>query len=331
MRLKKTALLLLTGLTVLSSVTACASVRTITSRGKTYVPISGIASRYGMTVSEPSSKRIRLQNRWNRIEFETDSRRIWVNETLVWLSDPVRKIGWQWAVDPVDYAKTIEPALRAQELLKRVGVRTVVLDPGHGGKDLGAVSPRGVQEKRVVLDVSKRVKSKLEARGVRVALTRDDDRYLTLSDRVRRTAALKGDLLVSIHANSVGSNRSVRGIETFALALPGRYSTNSHGSGTPPAGTTPGNRHDIANMALSYRIQQNLVKALSQEDRGVKRARFEVLRDAPCPAALVEIGFLSNARDEAMMLDPAGRDRIAQGIADGILAYLADARLAGSK
>lgn len=331
MRLKKTALLMLAGLISLSAVTACAGVRTITSRGKTYVPLSGIASFYGMTVSEPSAKRVRLQNKWNRIEFETDSRRIWINETLVWLSDPVRKVGWQWAIDPVDFNKTIEPILRPQEFLKKAGNRTVILDAGHGGKDLGAMSPRNVQEKRVVLDVAKRVKTLLEARGIKAVLTREDDRYLTLTDRTRRAAGLKGDLLVSIHANSAGGNRSVRGIETFALALPGRYSSNSHGSGTPSPTAHAGNRHDIANLALSYRIQQSLVKAAAQEDRGVKRARFEVLRDAPCPAALVEIGFLSNARDEAMLIDPSGRDRIARGIADGIIAYLADVSRAKTK
>ncbi len=84
-------------------------------------------------------------------------------------------------------------------------------------------------------------------------------------------------------------------------------------------------------MALSYRIQQNLIRATGQEDRGVKRARFEVLRDAPCPATLVEIAFMSNPKDEAIVMDPAGRDRIARGIADGIVAYLTDARRSKTK
>jgi len=116
----------------------------------------------------------------------------------------------------------------------------------------------------------------------------------------------------------------VRGAEAFALALPGRYSSNSYGSGKPPTSIYPGNCYDIANMALTYRIHQNLIKATGQEDRGVKRARFEVLRNAPCPAALIEMAFLSNPKDEAMAIDPAGRDRIARGIADGIAAYIAD-------
>lgn len=324
MHRKKALLLFIAGLlTVMTVAPACAGIRTITSRGKNYVPLANMAAYYGMTVSEPAKKRVRLQNKWNKIEFQTDSRNLWINGTLVLLNEPARKVGWQWAIDNADFYKTIEPSVRPQELLKSAGNRTVVLDPGHGGNDKGATSPRNVQEKLVVLDVSKRVKTKLESRGIRVELTRHSDTALNLSARCRKAAALKADLLVSIHANSA-ANRSVRGAETFVLALPNRYSSNSYGSGAPPAGTYSGNRHDIANMALGFRIHQNLVKATGQEDRGVKRARFEVLRDAPCPAVLVETAFLSNAKDEAMVIDSAGRDRLAAGIANGIVAYLAD-------
>ncbi|MFA7257157.1 MAG: N-acetylmuramoyl-L-alanine amidase [Kiritimatiellales bacterium] len=331
MRLNKTILLLIAGLaTVLTTATSCAGIHTVTSRGKSYAPLANIAAYYGMTVSEPSRKHIRLQNKWNKIEFETNSRSVWINGTLVTLSDPVRKTGWQWAIDTTDFNKTIEPAVRPQEFLKTAGTRTVVLDPGHGGDDKGASSPRNVQEKLVVLDVAKRIKTRLEARGINVELTRESDRALDLSARCRKAAALKADLLVSIHANAAG-NRSVRGAETFVLALPGRYSSNSYGSGAPPSGIYNGNRYDIANMALGYRIQQNLIKATGQEDRGIKRARFEVLRDAPCPASLVEVAFLSNTKDEAMIIDPAGRDRIARGIADGIITYLTDVKRAKAK
>jgi N-acetylmuramoyl-L-alanine amidase len=331
MRLNKNALLLIASLLIVfTAATACAGVRTVTSRGKTYVTLPGMASNYGMTVTQPSRTRIRLQNKYNKIEFETDSRSIWINGTLVWLSDPVRKIGWQWAIDTTDFNKTIEPAIRPQDLLKNVGTRTVVLDPGHGGVDKGASSPRNVHEKLIVLDVAKRVQAKLEARGINVELTRDSDRAMELDDRCRKAAALKADLLVSIHANAT-KDRNVRGAETFVLALPSRYSSNSYGGSSLPSASNTGNRYDIANMALSYRIQQNLIKATGQEDRGVKRARFEVLRDAPCPATLVEMAFLSNPKDEAIAIDPAGRDRIARGIADGIVAYLSDVSRARAK
>jgi N-acetylmuramoyl-L-alanine amidase len=328
MHRKKALLSLIAGLLAcLSASPSFAAIRTITSRGKTYAPLAYIAAYYGMTSAEPAKKRIRLQNKWNKIEFQTDSRNVWINGTLVLLSEPVHKVGWQWAIDTTDFNKTIEPTIRPQEFLKSAGTRIVVLDPGHGGNDKGAISPRNVHEKLVVLDVSKRIKAKLEARGIKVELTRDSDRALDLSARCRKAAALQADLFVSVHANAT-ANRNVRGTETFVLSLPDRYSSNSYGSGKPPSSTYTGNRYDIANMALGFRIHQNLVKATGQEDRGVKRARFEVLRNAPCPAALVEMAFLSNAKDEAMVIDPAGRDRIARGIADGIVAYLADVKRA---
>ena len=332
MRLNKTALLLTACLlTVLIAAPAGAGIRTVTSRGKSYVTLPNLAAYYGMVSSTPSKNRIRMQNKYIKIEFQTDSRSVWINGILVALNDPVRKIGWQWAIDTTDFNKTIEPATRPQEFLKNAGTRTVVLDPGHGGDDKGASSPRNVHEKLVVLDVAKRVQAKLEARGINVELTRESDRNLSLDARCRKAAALRADLFVSIHANSAGKKRDIRGAETFVLALPGRYSSNSYGSGKPPTSLCTGNRYDIANMALGYRIQQNLIKATGQEDRGVKRARFEVLRDAPCPAALVEMAFLSNPKDEAIAIDPAGRDRIARGIADGIAAYLTDVNRAKAK
>lgn len=325
MRPNKTALLLVAGLlAVLIAAPAFAGVRTVTSRGKNYVTLSSLANYYGMSVTQPAKTRIRMQNKFNKIEFETDSRSVWINGTLVALNEPVRKVGWSWAIDTTDFNKTIAPVSRPAEFLKNYGTRTVVLDPGHGGDDKGASSPRNLQEKAATLDVAKRVKAKLEARGVKVELTREADRNLELDARCRKAAALWADLFVSIHANSAGKNRDVRGAETFVLALPGRYSSNSYGGGKLPTDTNTGNRHDAANMVLSYRIQQNLIKATGQEDRGIKRARFEVLRDAPCPATLVEMAFLSNPKDESIVMDPAGRDRIARGIADGISSYLSD-------
>lgn len=332
MRLKKNALLSVIGLTVcFTAATAFAGVRTVTSHGKSYVTLPNLAAYYAMTVTQPAQKRIRLQNKYNKIEFETESRSVWINGTLVALNEPVRKVGWSWAIETGDFNKTIEPVARPTEFLKTAGTRTVVLDPGHGGDDKGTTSPRNIQEKKIVLDVANRVRNRLEARGINVELTRESDRNMDLETRSRKAAALKADLFISIHANSAGPNRSVRGAETFVLSLPGHYSSNSYGGGKLPSDSNNGNRYDVANMALGYRIQQNLIKATGQEDRGIKRARFEVLRDAPCPAALVEMAFLSNPKDEAIAIDPAGRDRIARGIADGIAAYISDVSRARAK
>lgn len=295
---------------------------TITSRGKTYVPINNIAPYYNMQLSQPSKNRIRLKSKWQTLEFETDSRRCWVNGTMLWLNNPVRKIGWQWAVQEPDFAKTIEPAVRPYAFLRNAGSRIVVLDPGHGGSDLGARSSRNIHEKLLTKNIANRVRNLLEARGLTVYLTREDDRKLSLSERTQKAAKWNADLFVSLHADSAG--KTAEGAGTFVLALPGHYSTHSYGNGTASTTTHLGNKFDLASQALGTRIQQYLIKSTGQNDRGVKRARFQVLREAPCPAALVEMAFLSNPKEERFILSSSGPDKIARGIADGIAAYLYD-------
>jgi N-acetylmuramoyl-L-alanine amidase len=313
---------LLTG--TLAPTATAAALPAVSSRGKNYVPLSSMAPYYSMQLSEPAKNRVRLQNRWYTLDFETDSRRCWINGTLVWLNSPNRRISGRWAVEKIDFDKVIDPALRPYSFLTKAGSRIIVLDPGHGGRDNGAVSPRRVVEKLLTLDLAKRVRSRLQARGLTVKLTRESDSALSLTDRCEKAADWNADVFVSFHADSAGKDKSANGAGTFVLSLPGCYSTGSYGQGNPPATVHEANRFDAANTALGYRIQQNLVKNTGQTDRGVKRARFQVLRDAPCPSALVEVAFLSNPKEEAMLIDAAKREQIARGIADGIAAYLYD-------
>lgn len=323
--------LLLTGLLCCALPAARASSAVISHRGKEHVTLPGLASHYAFQLSEPASDRVRLQNRWNRLEFETDSRRCWVNGTMLWLNHPVRKISGRWALVRSDFDKIVDPAMRPSAFLSKAGNRIVVLDPGHGGADPGAVSPRRVVEKRVTLDLAKRIRNRLQSRGITVILTREGDQTLSLEARCERAASWDADVFVSLHADSAGKDRSPRGAGTFVLSNPGCYSTGSYGQGSPPSTVYKANRFDTANTVLGLRIQQHLVKNSGQSDRGVKRARFQVLRDAPCPAALVEVAFLSNPSDEAMLIDPARREQIARGIADGIAAYLDDVARAKKK
>ena len=163
-------------------------------------------------------------------------------------------------------------------------------------------------------------------RGLTVYLTREDDRFLTLSERTEIAARRKADVFVSLHADSAG--KTAQGAGTFVLSLPEEYSTHGYGHGSASTSSYPGNRFDMANQALGTRIQQKLVRSTGQKDRGVKRARFKVLRDAPCPAALVEMAFITNPKEERFVLTQSGQDKIARGIADGIAAYLYDVKRA---
>lgn len=326
MRTKKRTALWLAATLLLTTGSALSAIRTISSRGLEYVPINNISPYYGMKTSSPSKDKIQLKSRWQNIEFETDSRRAWINGTLLWLNNPVRKIGWQWAVQEPDFSQTIEPAIRPYAFLRGAGSRVVVLDPGHGGKDLGAISPRKIYEKLLTKNIANRVRNLLQPRGVKVYLTREKDQTLSLSERTKKAKKWNADVFVSLHADSAG--KTAEGAGTFILSLPGCYSTHSYGKGAISKTVHPGNKFDRANQALGMRIQQHLIKNTGQTDRGVKRARFQVLREAPCPAALVEMAFITNPKEERFVLSKSGQEKLARGIADGIAAYLYDIKRA---
>ena len=305
---------------------APAAVKTVTSHGKKYIPVKNIAPHFSMKVTHPTPDRIRLHNRWNTLEFEINSRRCWVNGTLLWLNNPLRKVGRQWALQDPDYSQTINPSLQPHLFLKKAGSRVVVLDPGHGGSDTGAVSPRKIYEKLLTKNIANRVRDRLKARGITVYLTRETDKNVSLSGRCKIAARHKADVFVSLHADSASA--TAEGASTFILSLPKHYSTHSYGKGSAPSTKYPGNKFNQANQILGTRIQQKLIKSTKQVDRGVKRARFQVLREAPCPATLVEMAFITNPKEERLVLTQTGQDKIARGIADGIAAYLSDVKRA---
>jgi N-acetylmuramoyl-L-alanine amidase len=283
------------------------------------VSLSYIARLYSM-VSSTSGNKVVMKNKWNTIEVETNSRRAWINGVMVWLHHPCRKSGRGWAIREVDFKKGIDPVMRAYAYVPSRAPRLVVLDPGHGGKDTGAVSPRKVYEKLAVLSIAKRVKAHLEAKKIPVRLTRSTDTFIPLEQRSEFAAKAGADLFVSIHADGAGDS-SANGVETFVMTAAGCESSNHYGQGGDSS-SSRGNQHDGANTALGFSIQSNLVKTSKRSDRGLRRARFAVLKNAPCPAALVECGFLTNPAEEALMIDPDYREAVARGISNGIVGYI---------
>jgi len=287
-------------------------------RSKT-VSLAQIARLYSMRTTQ-SGRQIKLKNKWNSIEVKTNGRTILINGTKIWLHYPCSRTKSGWSIRMDDFKKTIDPILRSYKYLSPKTPKVVVLDPGHGGKDTGAVGKRKVYEKLAVLSIALRVRKKLKAKKIKVYMTRSTDRYLTLKQRSEYAKKVGADLFISIHADAA-SNASASGIETFVMTAQGYDSTNSFGQGEKgPTGT--GNKLEAANAILGFSIQANLLKKAKRTDRGLRRARFAVLRNAPCPAALVECGFLSNPTEEKLMLDKKYRDQLAQGITNGVLGYL---------
>ncbi|MBR1837708.1 MAG: N-acetylmuramoyl-L-alanine amidase, partial [Kiritimatiellae bacterium] len=226
------------------------------------------------------------------------------------------------AAAPLDQKHTIAPLLKGRDRpLVRGRALRVCIDPGHGGEDSGATSRDGaLAEKTVALDIAKRLRKMLLADGAEVMLTRESDAaYPTLDARVAKAKKWKADLFVSIHLNA-NAGHAPRGVETYVFTAPGMESTSYQGSKPSPESraTFPGNSHDAGSVQLGFCIQRRLVAASGMPDRGLRRARFVVLRDAGMPAALVECGFITNAKDLAAMKTAAGLSAVARGVYEGI-------------
>ena len=188
---------------------------------------------------------------------------------------------------------------RPTNLPRVSGKRVVVIDPGHGGPDPGAIGIGGVRETNVVLDIGLEVSRILQRQGVTVYLTRTDERDVDLPPRVSLAERVRASAFVSIHANAISLSRpDVNGLETYHA--PGAYS---------------GSR-------LARTIHSTILRNLNIRDRGVRAARFYVIRKTSMPAVLVETGFLTGQEDITRLRDPAWRKQMAQAIAQGLLSYL---------
>ena len=301
---------------------APAQVRTLKAvavAGKRYVALKDLAAMYGLPLTMPGGKALLIRGQYTSLQFTADGREAMLNGSKVWLHVPVIKVRGHWSLSDADAQFVVDPLVRPSAYLGARGARTVVLDAGHGGKDPGTTSRTGLKEKDLVLDIALRARAHLAAAGLRVVLTRDRDRFWELEDRPYLAARGGGDVFVSLHLNAAAS-RSVQGIETFVTAA-ANYPPTAGGTGRFPA--VPNNQFNHSSHVLGNQLQRALVGITRAEDRGLKHARFAVLRNSAMPAALVECGFLSNAQEAQKLATPSYRETAALGIAQGILNYFA--------
>jgi len=234
------------------------------------------------------------------------------------MNGPLLEKEGNWLISVADAGNVFGPLMDLSPPFNSPSPPLVILDPGHGGEDTGARGRHSTVEKRIALDIAKRVQRKLKSSGAQVRLTRKKDDTVELGARPLYAMKTGGNIFVSIHLNSSPNDRA-HGVETFVLPSQGFPSTSrtsvSHDA-------CPGNTHDRLNSRLSYFLHKEVLQSTHANDRGIRRARWKVLRDAPCPAVLVECGFLSNSPEAEKLATRRYRDRIAQGIADGVLNYI---------
>lgn len=290
---------------------------TTSYRSTQFVNLKDIAAAHRLSYGS-SGGRLVLGAGNTTLRFTPRSRQMTYNGTSIWLDDGLDSLRGQYVLTRDDYDKNVAPLLQPGAFISRTQGRLILLDPGHGGDDTGAIGRGGMREKNITLDLAKRVRAKLANAGFKVLLTRETDRTMELSERTYRASRFDADLFVSIHLNAT-SGSTVSGVETYALTPIGQSGTAAGASTTKVAAA--GNGHEGANFLLAYAIQRAMRIGGVGEDRGVRRARYAVLKDAPCPAALVECAFISHGQTETLLQGEWFRDKIAQGIADGIQAY----------
>ncbi len=324
----------------LAMVAACfaaqplAAFETVRIEGVTCIDAVALGESFGLRAywTEPE-KRLLLQDAATRVEFEINQREVTFNGEHMFMGDPAvyhqRSVWISW----IDAEKLLGPLLR-QGRDRLPPVHTIVIDPGHGIPDNGAENKRlSLKERVLTLDTARQLKKILEARGYKVVLTRttdfgiSPDKKTDLRRRDEIAVEVRADLFISIHFNSAGESGTgenigaVHGVETYRFTpqhqIPIRRSV--HKSEDDDA--NPANKNDSLNTLLGYCIHRALLGELGSFDRGLRPDNLAVLRVAPCPAVLVEGGYLTNDAEARKLATPAYRQQIAEAIADGVRAY----------
>jgi len=238
------------------------------------------------------------------------------------------------------YAKKTKPKLKAVVPNRVDRNKVIVIDPGHGGKDPGAVGYRRYREKVVVFKISQELKKILKARGYKVYMTRDRDKFIKLSSRTKFANRKKADIFISIHANAVGRKnaKKVHGIETYFLSPSRSKRAERVAAKENSADLSEMNRYGkntflkflnshkiVASNRLAIDLQRGMLGALNKKykvkDGGVREGPFWVLVGAQMPAVLVEVGFISHPKEAKRLVDSRYRKKLALGLANGIERY----------
>jgi N-acetylmuramoyl-L-alanine amidase len=285
-----------------------------------YLSADNIAKFYGLLGNvDATGKTVVLNNGRNQLQLTLDSREAIVNGVRNWLCFPVVAQDNKFLVSRIDLAKTIEPQLRPQMLQRKGKLLTVVLDAGHGGFDKGARSSYGT-EKEYALDVARQLRPLLQAKGFKVVMTREHDVFLPLELRANIANQTHDSIFVSIHFNAT-SNAAATGFEIYSLTPRGAPSTADNALALRFANMQAGSAVDAQSFELSVAVFHSMLGHIAEVDRGIKRARFAVLRRTNVPAILVEGGFLSEMSDSRSVANPAWRGKLAEAISIGIENY----------
>jgi N-acetylmuramoyl-L-alanine amidase len=284
-----------------------------------YVSFANVAQFYQFPEYTRVNRTVSLRSERRTIRAQAGTSELSINGVRFFTDFPLLNGSNEDLISVMDISKIIEPVLRPSRIQKAQKIETVVLDPGHGGADNGASSSWG-SEKIFTLDVALAARRELIRAGYRVEMTRSTDAAVSLEERVNIANRFPHAVFVSIHFNSSAGGS---GVESFALAPEGVTSNMSseHHVSAADVARHAGNAQDEHNIALTASIHAMVLTRLAAFDRGVKHARFHVLRDVKIPAVLVEGGFISDPSEGQRIATSNYRQRLGVAIAQGIQNY----------
>jgi N-acetylmuramoyl-L-alanine amidase len=261
-----------------------------------------------------------LWNNSSRMQFTAESKRMSLNGVMVLLSEAVRILNGVPCLATLDLTTAIQPILFPPKNRQRTQVKHICIDPGHGGREPGYVQG-GEQEKKHTLLLAQELGEQLRKAGYTVSFTRTSDTLVDWPMRPELARRRGADVFISLHFNSAGySSSDIRGVEVYCMTPERASSTNARGE-AGSTGPCIGNLNNPRNMLLAYELDKAIVRGANLEDRGVKRARFAVLRTAEMPAVLIEGGFMSNPAEAKKIFSAGWRKQMAQSIVAGVDGY----------
>lgn len=284
-----------------------------------YVTFASLAKFYQFSEYTRVDGAVSLRSPRRVVRTHTGTSDLFINGVRFFTDFPLLASGGEDLISVMDVSKIVEPVLRPNKIPNAEKVETVVLDPGHGGTDQGT-SNRWGSEKSFALDVALTAREQLLRAGYKVEMTRSSDVGLSLEERVTFANRFPHAVFVSIHFNSASGGA---GVESYALAPAGVVS-NAGAEGHAAANeiqANTGNAHDPQNIALTAAVHAAVLSHLSAYDRGVRHARFHVLRNINIPAVLLEGGFLSDPVEGQRVATAQYRQQLGAALATGIQSY----------